>query len=169
MRMRTKSLLVILLASALTGSVWAIAYVVLPWTTTATVVANPSVCFVDWADGTTKANTFDYDVNIFPSIITIDENITYGIWNWDTDPHNVSMRILTITSNSTNVDEITTYVTNATGDIEITVTWSSGGPTVYQQFTAAATSKYTIWTEITGKGGASGSSVITYNMKVENP
>jgi len=161
------ALLLILIVSI--ASVSAVAYVVLQWTTTATVVANPKVCFFAWADPNTKLNSFNYPVNIFPEITTIDENITHGVWCWDGSPHNASMRISSITNNATNIDTITTYVKSPTNTTMITITWTSGGPTTYQMFEAAATTRYTIWTEIKGKSGATGSSVITYDLKVESP
>jgi hypothetical protein len=162
-------LLIILAASA--GIVFAVAYVTLQWTSTASVVANPKVCFVQWSDSS-KQNSFDYAVNIFPSIKTVDENITHGIWNWDSSTHTVSMRIYSITNQATNIQSVTTYVkTIDGGTTKITVTFTDGGslPTTYLSFTADATTKYLIWTEITAKSGATGSSIITYDLKVENP
>lgn len=159
-------LLMILVASA--GMVFAVAYVTLEMTSTATVQANPKVCFVKWSDNS-KQNTFDYAVNIFPSIKTVDENITHGIWNWDTSSHAVNMRIKSITT-SGNIANVTTVVKNGTETV-ITVSWVTAGslPTTWQPFTALASTKYTIWTEITATSGASGSSTITYELKVENP
>lgn len=151
------------------ATVSAAAYAVIQWTTTATVVANPKVCFVAWTAPTVKLNSFDYAVNIFPSIKTIDENITHAVWNWDSSSHTAYMRINSITNNATNIDLVTTYVKYGNGTTVITITWSSGGPTTYEEFTADGTTKYTIWTEITAKSGATGSSVITYDLKVENP
>ena len=159
-------LLMILVASA--GMVFAVAYVTLEMTSTATVTANPKVCFVQWSDNS-KQNTFDYAVDIFPSVKTVDENITHGIWNWDTASHSVNMRIKSI-STSDNIANVTTVVKNATETV-ITVSWVTAGglPTTWQPFTALASTKYTIWTEITATSGASGSSTITYELKVENP
>lgn len=159
-------LLIILVASA--GIVFAVAYVALEMTNTATVVANPKVCFVKWSDNS-KQNTFNYAVNIFPSVKTVDENITHGIWNWDTSNHAVNLRIKSITT-SGNIANVTTVVKNGTATV-ITVSWVTSGslPTTWQPFTALASTKYTLWTEITATSGASGSSTITYELKVENP
>jgi len=159
-------LLIILVASA--GIVFAVAYVALQWTSTATVVANPNVCFVQWSDSS-KQNTFDYAVDIFPSVKTVDENITHGIWNWDASSHAVNMRIKSI-STSGNIANVTTVVKNGTETV-ITVSWVTAGglPTTWEPFTALASTKYTIWTEITATSGATGSSIITYELKVENP
>jgi len=159
---------VLLLIIGITA-VSAVAYVILQWTTTATVQANPKVCFFEWAVPNTKLNSFDYPVNIFPSVKTVDENITHGVWNWDSSSHTTYMRIVSITNNATNIDLITTYLKYGNGTTIITITWTTGGPTSWQQFTADATTRFTIWTEITAKSGASGSSVITYDLKVENP
>lgn len=159
-------LLIVLVASA--GIVFAVAYVALEFTSTASVQANPKVCFVKWSDNS-KQNTFDYPVNIFPSVKTVDENITHGIWNWDTSNHAVNMRIKSI-STSGNIANVTTVVKNGTETV-ITVSWVTSGslPTTWQPFTALASTKYTIWTEITATSGASGSSTITYELKVESP
>ena len=159
----------LLLALAIT-SVAAVAYVVMQWTITATVAANPKVCFIKWADST-KANTFNYNVNIFPSIKTIDENLTYGMWNWDTAVHTTSLRISSIT-NSGNIATVTIYVKLGVTTVA-TVTWSSGDslPTSYVSFSTDASTKYTVWTEVTATSGAvvGQTSVITVDMKVENP
>jgi len=160
----------LLLLSIVIGSVAAVAYVVMQFTLTATVQANPKVCFIRWSDST-KANTFNYAVNIFPSLKTIDENVTYGIWNWDTTAHTTSLRIETIT-NSGNIASITIYIKLGVTTVA-TITWSTGGslPTSWVAFSAAASTKYTIWMEITAASGAvvGQTSVITLDMKVENP
>lgn len=160
----------ILLAIAV-GSVAAVAYAVLQFTLSATVVANPKVCFIKWADGT-KANTFSQSFNIFPSIKTIDENASYGIWSWDTvATHVASLRISGIT-NSANVQTVYLKVYNSTATV-VTITWNSGDalPTSWTSFTAAINTKYTIWFEVTATSGATvgQTSVITVDMKVENP
>lgn len=154
------------------GTVAAVAYVVLQWTMTATVVANPKVSFVDWSDGTTKANTFDYSVNIFPAITTIDENITYGIWNDDGVSHTIYIRLASTNTNETDVDSINMTIYNG-GQLftklesnldSPSYDWSSG-------ITAAANTKYSIWIEIecpdTAVVGHTPS--FTFEMKVENP
>ena len=64
---KSLKLITLLISSLLIATASAVAYVTLNWTTTATVVANPKVCFIKWADGT-KANTFFYSVNIFLNI-----------------------------------------------------------------------------------------------------
>jgi len=160
----------LLLVALTIASVAAVAYVIMQWTTTATVAANPKVSFIKWADST-KANSFNYAVNIFPSIKTIDENITYGIWNWDTAAHTTSLRISGIT-NSGNIATVTIYVKLSSTTVA-TVTWSTGDslPTTFVDFSAAASTKYTIWAEVTATSGAvvGQTSVITVDMKVENP
>jgi hypothetical protein len=166
----TISLLTIL-AIALISTVavaFAAAYVIISWTTTAIVVANPAVCFVKWSDGS-KVNTFDYAVNIFPSIKTIDENITYGIWNWNETSRTAYLRWTSLTSSS-NIASLNITVYNSTNTI-YTKYWSSvpSFPTAWESFTAAGSTKYTIWMEITATAGATGSSVFTFELKVENP
>ena len=161
----------LLISALLIATVSAAAYVTLTWTTTATVGTYPKVCFFAWSAPTTKLNTFNYAVDIFPSIKTINVNITYGIWSWDSPGQTVSMRISSITNQATNIQNVTTYVKDATNTTKITVQFIDGGslPTTWQSFSASATTKYTLWTEIEAKSTASVSSVITYELKVENP
>jgi hypothetical protein len=138
---------------------------------TATVAANPKVCFFAWSAPTTKLNSFDYAVNIFPSVKTIDENITHGVWNWDTESHVTSMRWYSLT-NSGNIANLNVTVYNSTTTI-YTQYWTSvpSLPTGFIQFSPSpmADGKYAIRIEITATSGASGSSVFTFEMKVENP
>jgi hypothetical protein len=174
MRMNIKKslkLITLLMSSIIIATVSATAYVNLQWTTTATAETNPKVCFFAWASPDTKLNTFDYAVNIFPSIKTVDENITHGIWNWDTTGHTVYIRIYSI-SNQSDISSITTYVKTQDGaTTKATVTWSGGGslPTTPVSFSAEGQTRYLIWTEITASSSASGSCTITYELKVENP
>jgi hypothetical protein len=163
-------LITLLISSLLIATASAAAYVTLQWTTTATVAANPKVCFVKWSDNS-KQNTFDYAVNIFPSIKTVDENITHGVWNWNTEAHATYMRWYSLT-NSGNIASLNVTVYNSTTTI-YSQYWSSvpSLPTGWVQFNPSpmASGKYTIWIEITATSGASGSSVLTFDMKVENP
>jgi hypothetical protein len=168
---KSLKLIVLLITSLLIATVSAAAYVNLQWTMTATVVANPKVCFFAWSAPTTKLNTFDYAVNIFPSIKTIDENITHGVWNWDIESHVTSMRWYSLT-NSGNIASLNVTVYNSTTTI-YTQYWSSVPtlPTGFVEFSPSlmAGGKYAIWIEISATGGATGSSVFTFEMKVENP
>ena len=168
---KSLKLIVLLITSLLIATVSATAYVTLQWTNTATVAANPKVCFFAWSAPTTKLNTFDYAVNIFPSVKTIDENITHGVWNWDTTSHVTSMRWYSLT-NSGNIASLNVTVYNSTTTI-YTQYWTSVPtlPTGFVQFSPSpmADGKYAIRIEITATSGASGSSVFTFEMKVENP
>jgi hypothetical protein len=168
---KSLKLIVLLITSLLIATVSATAYVTLQWTNTATVAANPKVCFFAWSAPTTKLNTFDYAVNIFPSVKTIDENITHGVWNWDTASHVTSMRWYSLT-NSGNIASLNVTVYNSTTTI-YTQYWTSVPtlPTGFVQFSPSpmADGKYAIRIEITATSGASGSSVFTFEMKVENP
>lgn len=149
------------------GAVYAAVYFILQLTATVIVSDNPKVCFVRWSDGS-KQNTFDYTVNTFPSVTTIDENITHGIWNWDSESHVVYMRWYSLT-NSDNIASLNVTVYNSTHTV-YTQYWSSvpSLPTSWVQFTTMANGKYAIWIEITAASGANGSSVFTLEMKVEN-
>ena len=168
MKMLKKSAVPAILAVALIAMVAAVdaaAYVQLQWTITATVSANPSVCFVDWTDGTTKANTFDYAVNIFPSITTIDENITYGLWNSAAAQKTAYIRIQNLTTTS-NIDSLNVTIYN--GTTISTNLWSSFGtlPTAWSSsFTCGSESKYAIWVEIATDAAATGSSTFTVEIK----
>jgi len=168
---KSLKLIALLITSLLIATVSATAYVTLQWTMTATVAANPKVCFFAWSAPTTKLNTFDYAVYIFPSIKTIDENITHGVWNWDTELHVTSMRWYSLTTPA-NIANLNVTVYNSTTTI-YTQYWSSVPtlPTGFVEFSPSpmADGKYTIWIEITATSGASGSSVFTFEMKVENP
>jgi hypothetical protein len=127
------------------------------------VVANPTVSFIKWSDGT-KANSFGYSVNIFPSIKTVDENITYGIWNWDSVVHNTGLRVSAMT-NQANVASFLVKVSNATTVWSITTVGSA------YTYVNLAPGKYTIWIEISGAPGATvgTSSAFTIDMTVYNP
>jgi len=155
----------LLLLTLAIGTVAAVAYVVLTWTQTATVVANPKVSFFTWVGGA-KANTLSYSVNIFPSIKTVDENLTSGIWNWDTVGHRTGLRVYSITNQAQNIGSFLVKVSNATNVWSITTV-----DTVNFDYKYLAPGKYTIWIEITGAVGASPgtTSVFTIEMKVENP
>lgn len=165
-------LLAFLLIASTVAIAFATSYAVIQWQVNMTVVANPKVCFVDWSTGTTKANTFTYSVNIFPSIKTIDTNITYGIWNWDSSAHNIYFKLSSENTNSTDVswfyykvyDGATLFSKNET---------DFGSPdTAYSiAYSALATTKYTI--EVQVKAGASAvaghTPAITFEMRVDAP
>ena len=155
-----------LLLLALTiGTAVATVYVVLQFTATATVQANPKVCFFKWADDT-KANNFTYGFNIFPNIQTIDENVTYGIWNWDGVSHDIYLRVSSITNQGQNIASFNVTVYNASTTIAtittVGTTWS--GP-----YSVPSGAKYTIWIEATATAAPSGTSDFTVDMRVENP
>jgi len=164
-------LIVLLISSLLIATASAIAYVTLSWTTTATVAANPHVCFFEWLIPATKLNTFNYAVNIFQNVKTIDENITHGIWNWATEAHVAYMRWYSLT-NSTNIANLNVTVYNSTTTI-YSQYWSSvpSFPTAWVQFSPSpmAGGRYTIWIEITATDVASVGSLFTFEMKVESP
>src|SRR4030042_1071255 len=167
---KSLKLTVLLISSLLIGTASAVAYVTLSWTTTATVVANPSVCFVNWSTGTTKENTFAYTVNVFPSIKTVDENITYGIWNSNASSRSCHLRLASTTTNNTDITAInaTIYITGTT---VLTHRWTTLTDTTYYDFTAAGSTKYAIWIEIECASGAGVGHTpqFSFEMKVENP
>lgn len=148
----------LLLVAIIVGSVAATAYVVLQWTTTATVKANPDICFTKWADKS-KANTFDYAVDIFPYIITIDENITYAVSNYAASAKGCSMRLANITTPANiawvNCTVIGYYSINTTTTTDF-VAFSPDLP---------AYRNATIYLSIKCASGATGSSVLTFELK----
>jgi hypothetical protein len=171
---KSLKLIALLITSLLIATVSATAYVTLQWTITATVAANPYVCFFAWSAPTTKLNTFDYAVNIFPSVKTVDENITHGVWNWNaTEPRTIYFRLASTNTNETDVDSYNFTAYNGGGQLytklEIdldspSLAWSSG-------VSATANTKYTIWIEIQCKSTAvvGHTPSFTFEMKVENP
>jgi len=165
---KSLKLITLLISSLLIATASAVAYVTLQWTTTATVAANPKVCFIKWADGT-KANTFPYSVNIFPNIQTIDENITYGVENWDTVSHACHMRMASSTTNTTDVTSVNMTVYNSTAQI-MTKLWTSFTDTAWTDFTPYV-GNYTIWLNVTCPTSAvvGHTPSFTFEMKVENP
>jgi len=168
---KSLKLTVLLMSSLLIGTASAVAYVTLQWTTTATVAANPKACFIKWSDET-KANTFTYSVNVFPSIKTVDENITYGIWNDDGSTRTVYFRLASENTNTTDVTSLNftvydggqLYTKLESNFDNPSLAWSSG-------VTLAASTKYTIWIEIQCPSGAGVGHTpqFTFEMKVENP
>lgn len=151
------------------GIAYAAAYSILQFTITATVEPYPAVTFFQWSTST-KYNTFDYAVTIFPSLRTIDENITHGVWDWESGTHTCYIRVESLT-NTGNIDYLNCTIYNSTTTL-VTEKWTdfSSLPTSWStSFTTEYNFKYAIWIEINATSTASGSSVFTMNMKVENP
>ena len=157
----------LLLLALIVGTAAAAVYVILQFTATVTVQANPAVSFYEWATDP-KKNTFDETFNIFPDVKTINDNATHAIYNWETSNRTAHLRISSIT-NSGNIQKVNmTLVGTAVG-----LVWNSGDslPTSWVTFTATAGTKYTIRIEVTATGTASvgTTSVVTFEMKVEQP
>lgn len=127
--------------------------------------ANPDVCFIKWADSS-KANTFNYAVDIFPDIMTIDENITYGIGHFGTGAITPSMRLESVTNFEANINSINCTVYNST-DTVYSEEFTSDSSDFVAFSPALYPGNYTIWLEIDCKTGASPSntSTITFEMK----
>ncbi|UCE29795.1 MAG: hypothetical protein JSV85_03530 [Candidatus Bathyarchaeota archaeon] len=159
----------VLILLSLVGVAYAAAYTILQYTITATVEANPAVTFFQWSTGT-KYNTFDYGITIFPSLRTIDENITHGVWDWESGTHTCYIRVESLT-NTANIDYLNCTIYNSTTQL-VTQKWTdfSTLPTSWSpSFTTMYNFTYTMWIEINATSSASGSSVFTMNMEVENP
>jgi len=165
----TKRIVIAIALLALVGIAYAAAYTILQFTITATVETNPAVTFFLWSTGI-KYNTFDYAVTIFPSLRTIDENITYGVWDWESGTHTCYIRVESLT-NTGNIDFLNCTIYNSTTTL-VTQKWTdfSSLPTPWSaSFTTEYNFQYAIWIEINATSAASGSSIFTMNMKVENP
>ncbi len=169
---KSLKLLTLLISSILIATASAAAYVTLQWQTTATVSTNPKVCFIQWSNGQ-KYNTFSYSVGIFPSITTVDENITYGIYNWDNQMHNVYFRLASENTNSTDVAWLyfkiyttsdTKYTSNITNFDAPSTDWSN----VVQ---LDSNTKYSIYIAIkAGSSAVAGHTPqFTFEIKVDNP
>lgn len=124
----------------------------------------PKVTFWEWSTSE-KKNTFDYSVNIFAGIKTIDENITHGIFNDDSAQHQCYLRIKSL-SVPADIARLNITIHNSTNTI-ITKEWTEFGtfPTVWESFTTGANAKYAILIEITAAGSLSGSNTLEIEIK----
>jgi hypothetical protein len=167
---KSLKLLTLLISSLLIASVSAAAYVTLQWQATATVSANPKVCFIQWSNGQ-KANTFSYSVNIFPSIKTVDENVSYGIWVDDDQTHTVYFRLAGHNTNTTDIAKLNYTIWNSAEGQKYTYQSTTLDTSWSGPITLSANTKYTIWIEITAgaSAGVGHSPTLTFEMKVVNP
>ena len=152
----------LLLLALVTGTVAATVYVVLTFNASLTVQANPRVCFYNWTSAA-KVNTFTESFNIFPSVTTINTNASCGIYSATAGTS--YLRISSITYDG-NIQKV-----NMTVD-GVSVVWNYGETLPqpsWQTFATSDDTYYTIRIEVEAKSGASGSSDITFEMKVENP
>lgn len=170
---KSLKLLTLLISSVLIATASALAYVTLQWTTTATVGANPKVCFGMW-NSDEKLNTFSYSVTIFPSITTVDENITHYLYNWDSSAHKVSIRWASL-SNPENIAGLNLTIYNAQTKTRVySKVWESvpSFPTDWMTVDdALEPGKYAIAIRITAASGAEVSSISTFmfEIKVDGP
>lgn len=160
--------LIALLSLILVGSVLAVAYVTLQFSITTTTQLYPKVTFYQWSTPQ-KVNTFDYSLNFFASVKTIDVNATYGIFNDDSASHQCNLRIYSLI-NIANIASLRIKIYDGTNTI-LDKTWTDFGslPTASESFTTAANTKYSIWIEVTGAASPSGSSVFTLELMENNP
>jgi len=167
---KSLKLIALLITSLLIATVSAAAYVALQWNLNTTVVEHPWLCFIKWSDES-KANTFNYSVNIFPDIKTIDENITYGVWNWNATVTKTGfIRLASASAQASDVTSINVTITNGTQIY--TRKWTGFTDKSWgTSFTAAKNTKYAIWIEIQCASGAipGDTPQFTFEMKVENP
>jgi hypothetical protein len=160
--------LIAILSLILVGSVLAAVYVTLQFTINANYQANPKVAFWQWSTSA-KANTFSYSINFFAGLKTIDENATYGIFNDDTEQHQCSLRIASLSAPS-NIAKLRLKIYDGTNTI-LDKEWTQFGslPTSWESFTTAASTKYSIWIEVTGAASPSGSSAFTIEFTENSP
>lgn len=167
MRIGKYSVPVLILIALTLGTTMAAIYMVVEFTSTVTVEANPKVCFLEWTTGN-KKNRFDCAVNIFPSLRTNAKNITYGLYNWDTVSRTCDLRIFNIT-NPANIEGFYMRIYDGGGTL-VEITWTTQTlPTDWVTVSTAGSTKYTIQMNVTATSDAviGQSSVITVEMKVE--
>jgi hypothetical protein len=125
--------------------------------------------FFRWATGN-RTTTFDYIASIYPDWTTIEKNVTYGYWNWDSASLQCSLRIKDITDPD-NLVNFYVKIYNATTTV-LEVTWNSGDPLPqdWASFTVTAHSKYSIHVEFTGTSYApTWWSRVTIETRVDTP
>lgn len=153
----------LLLVALVTGTVAAVVYVVLTFDASLSVQANPRVRFYNWTSAA-HVNTFTESFNIFPSVTTINTNASCGIYSATAGTS--YLRISSITNSAQNIQDVNMTIVGTA----VQVLWSGGGlPTSWQTFSTSADTYYTIWIEVEAKAGATGTSDITFELKVENP
>jgi hypothetical protein len=134
-----------------------------------TIIPNPKVSFIRWADAA-RVSAFDYSVDVAPSVKITNENVTHGVWNWDTANRTAYLSISNIT-NSAFIQNVTIYVKLGNETIA-TVVWNSSDslPTSWVSFSVNASTKYAISIEIaTTPDAVEGqTSVVTVQIKT-NP
>jgi len=155
---------ILLLATLAIGTVAAVAYVVLTWSISMTVAANPRVHF--W-DGT-AANTMALSMNIFPDIRTIDEDNDV----WDLRSVTAGAVYIRVESmNTTAINELRIRAFNGTGDL-FDLTWNSADSAgVFQgPYVTSASNDYDLWIEVEATSVATKTpETITVQLKVEEP
>jgi len=154
---------VLLLATLAIGTVAAVAYVVLTWTVSLTVAANPRVHFWDGA----AQNTMDLEMNIFPSIRTIDENND----DWDIKSvlaGDISIRVDTMDISDVEELRIKAYIGGTTLFDE---TWNAADAagTFRGPFTTDDDTTYDLWIEVLANSTATDPASIKVELKVESP
>jgi hypothetical protein len=103
MKKRTSTVLAILAVLLFVGTVAAVPYIVLQWTSTYTVKKNPKVAFYYWYTGAGGLNgtcnySYTYNANVFPGLKTKDDNASEGLYCNDTVNHNVAFQVASTTA-----------------------------------------------------------------------
>jgi len=181
MKIRKSTVLIILAVLVFVGTVAAVPYIVLTWTSTYTVKKNAKVAFYYWRTGTgglngTCANSFTYGANVFPGLKTRDDNASEGLYCNDTANHQVAFQVGSTTAS---LADIVWFYYNVTTNIH-----SSTAPLYSQNFsvkspsyswgsavTALANTKYLIqvYVQCNSTATVGDTPSFTVNVQVYNP
>jgi len=176
---KLSTLIGIIMIGVLCVAAFAAAFVVLNWTSNATVLANPSICFYQWS-GATKQNTFAYSVNIFPGVVTEDDNMTYGIYDWNNTgatAASIQWYSCSNTSDLSSVNPLNVTIWNGSSvdsNVVFSHLWTSVPtfPDSYNAFSGLSNNTmYAIQMIIncSSTAGPGNPTAFVFNMKVTNP
>jgi hypothetical protein len=142
-----------------------VALIVTNWQKRGEVTAG----FFRWATGN-KTMTFDYIADVYADWTTLEKNVTYGYWNWNSTALHCSLRIKDI-SGSDNFVYFNIKIYNQTSTI-LEVTWNSGDPLPqnWASFSVAPYSKYFVQVEFIGSSNPPAWwSRVTIETKIDSP
>ena len=157
----------LLLASLAIGTVAAVSYVILTFTISLPVAANPRVHFYN-ATADAVANTMTIELNIFPNIRTIDENNEKKIRS--VDAGDLYIRVSAMDTADIAEVIIVAYETVPATDL-FNQTWTGPTATWSGPYTTDDDTDYNLWIEVAATSGATppGPATITVELMVENP
>jgi len=160
---------ILLLLAILGGTVAAVAYVVLTWTMTLPVGANPRVHFFSSVTG--AENSMEITMNIFPDIRTIDENND----EWDirsVTTGDISIRVDAMNTTAISELVIIAYVSDPASPL-FSLTWTDADAanSWHGPYTTADGTDYNLWIEVFADPLAQPATEesIAVELKVESP